>query len=357
MYNSLRFQNLKTIAEKCDLQWFIMSAKHGLLSPNRVIEPYDECLTSCSVEFQQRWAKAIYEKLCAYDKRTVFFVLANEDYSRNVVSLLTAAGYCVVAPFASKEERFVSDYVTKATHAEDIIGFYNRIYSLAENTGGILRFSECNGKMLWPKRGVYFIVDFHEKSLLSNGRPRIVRIGTHAVSNGSKSTLWNRLKTHKGTVDGGGNHRGSIFRLHVGNAIIKKEGLSCDTWGVGQNAGKETKEKEQYLEKLVSEYIGQLGVIVLDVDDLPSSTSVRAYIEKNSIALISSLNFSFNFSTSNWLGAFSPRNEIRDSCLWNINYIRSEYDPGFMRVFEEYADKSICNYKTRGIKNGKGRDL
>lgn len=357
MYNSPRFQKLKSIAEKCELQWFIMSAKHGLLSPDCIIEPYDKCLANCSIEYQKHWAKAIFEKLCEYDKQTVFFVLANEDYSRNVVSLLTAAGYCVVAPFISKEEQFVSDYVAKAVHIENIMEFYNHIYNLAENTGGIFRFSECNGRMLWPKRGVYFIVDFHEKCLFSNGRPRIVRIGTHAVSNGSKSTLWNRLKTHKGTGDGGGNHRGSIFRLHVGNAIIKKEGLSCDTWGVGQNAGKETREKEQYLEKLVSEYIGQLGVIVLDVDDLPSSTSARAYIEKNSIALISSLNSSFNFSTLNWLGAFSPRNEIRDSCLWNINYISSEYDPGFMQIFEQYVDESIRNYKSGGIGNGKGRDL
>lgn len=72
MYNSLRFQNLKAIAEKCELQWFIMSAKYGLLSPERVIEPYDECLTSCSIEYQQRWAKAMFEKLCVYDKQTVF---------------------------------------------------------------------------------------------------------------------------------------------------------------------------------------------------------------------------------------------------------------------------------------------
>lgn len=54
---------------------------------------------------------------------------------------------------------------------------------------------------------------------------RIVRVGTHAVSEGSSSNLWNRLRTHRGGVELGGNHRGSIFRLHVGKSIIAKRNL------------------------------------------------------------------------------------------------------------------------------------
>lgn len=345
MYNSPRFQGLKSVAEYCGLQWFILSAKHGLLSPNCVIEPYDKCLTSCSVEHQKKWAKEITEKLSVYDKQTVFGVLANEDYSRFVVPSLIEKGYRVIAPFFAKDEKAVSNYVAKAIHIESVIKFYNCIFRLAESTGGVYTFKECSGKMPWPQRGVYFIVDFCEKSLFANKYPRIVRVGTHAVSKGSKSTLWRRLKAHKGTGDGGGNHRGSIFRLHVGNAIKNKDNLICDTWGVGQNTSREIREKEHFLEKLVSEYIGQLGVIVLDVDDLPSASSARAYIEKNSIALLSSLNSSFNFPTTNWLGNFSPRSEIVDSCLWNINYINASYDSGFMQIFEHYVDKTIERYK------------
>ena len=98
---------------------------------------------------------------------------------------------------------------------------------------------------------------------------------------------------------------------------------------------------------LVSEYIGQLGVIVIDVDDLPSANSVRSYIEKNSIALLSNLNYSFNFSTIDWLGNFSHRNEIKGSCLWNINYINSDFDPHLMVVFEQYLNDSIIKYKRK----------
>lgn len=345
MYNSCRFQKLKSIAESNSAEWYILSAKHGLLSPEKIIQPYDLCLADCTDEYKRKWAEGIIKKFSHYNKDTLFLVVANNDYSQHIVPLLISEGFKVAAPFLGKDEDVVSDYVENALHVADTVELYNQIYQLAEQTGGIRVFKDCTGKMYWPKRGVYFFVDFNERSLVSNNFPRIVRVGTHAVSSGSKTTLWHRLKTHKGTNEGGGNHRGSIFRLHVGNAIIKREKIECDTWGKGQNASKEIREKERVVEQLVSEYLGQLGVIVLDVDDLPSATSARAYVEKNAIALLSSNNSSFNFSTCDWLGGYSPRNEIKSSCLWNINYINSEYDSNFLKVFFKYADLTAHNYK------------
>ncbi len=347
MYNSHRFQRLKTIAETNNLKWYILSAKHGLLSPYEIIEPYDLCITDCSEEYKKQWSEKILSQLSNYNKDTLFVVVANAEYTHHIVPLLIAKGFKVSAPFADKDECAVSDYVENSTHIDDVVNLYKCIYRLAENTGGIRIFSECSGKMYWPQRGVYFFVDFNERSIVSKELPRIVRVGTHAVSAGSKTTLWHRLKTHKGTNEGGGNHRGSIFRLHVGNAIIKKEGLFCDTWGIGQNASKEIREKEKTIEHLVSEYIGQLGVIVLDVDDLPSATSARAFIEKNSIALLSSINSSFNFSALDWMGNYSPRSEIINSGLWNINYINSYYDDAFLEKLWRFTDITIKNYKTK----------
>lgn len=345
MYNSYRFQKLKMVAEKSNMKWYILSAQYGLLSPDDIIEPYDLCITNCAVDYKKWWANNIVQELSRYSKDTLFVVAANEDYTQYIVPMLIAKGFRVSAPFIGRDENTVSDYLEKEFHIDETIELYKCICEVSEKTGGIRIFNECTGKMYWPQRGVYFFVDFSEKSLVSNGFPRIVRVGTHAVSKGAKTTLWNRLKTHKGTNQGGGNHRGSIFRLHVGNAIIKKEGLICDTWGVGQNATQEIREKEKKIEQLVSEYIGQLGVIVIDVDDLPSAVSARAFIEKNSIALLSSLNSSFNFSTVDWLGNYSPRNEIVNSCLWNINHIGHNYDEDFMKKLWEYADNTIINYK------------
>ena len=54
--------------------------------------------------------------------------------------------------------------------------------------------------------------------------PKVVRVGTHALTAGSGTKLWTRLSEHKGPPKtGGGNHRGSIFRLIVGAALINRE--------------------------------------------------------------------------------------------------------------------------------------
>ena len=235
----------------------------------------------------------------------------------------------------------------QSKHIEDVSRFYDGISKLAKSTGGIRSFNECNGRMYWPRRGVYFIVDFNENHLVSNDFPRIVRVGTHALSEGVKSTLWQRLKNHKGTKNGGGDHRNSIFRWHVGNAIIKKRDLVCDTWEMRKDIDKDVRERERYIEQLVSAYIGQLGVVVLAVDDLPAITSGRAFIEKNAIALISSINSSFSFSTVDWLGNYSSKDEIIDSCLWNVDYTDSGYDDTFIKTFEYHIEVTIEAYEHR----------
>ena len=68
---------------------------------------------------------------------------------------------------------------------------------------------------------------------------RVVRVGTHALKAGSKSTLWGRLSQHRGTARaGGGNHRGSIFRLLVGIALARRSGIPLPpSWGLGGDPG------------------------------------------------------------------------------------------------------------------------
>jgi len=112
---------------------------------------------------------------------------------------------------------------------------YEILRDLEDRLGGCRRLSECDGKMDWPKRGVYFFFEIGEERTTGRGL-RVVRVGTHALKRGSRPTLWDRLRAHRGTLKGrhagGGNHRGSIFRLHVGTAILRKKELekSYLTW-------------------------------------------------------------------------------------------------------------------------------
>ena len=113
---------------------------------------------------------------------------------------------------------------------KDLVVFYQLLSALEDKLGGTKRLSECSGRLGWPKRGIYFFHEVGEYRTDSGDGPRIVRVGTHALKTGANTRLWTRLAQHKGQErSGGGNHRGSIFRLIVGSSLISKNSFSCPT--------------------------------------------------------------------------------------------------------------------------------
>ena len=103
----------------------------------------------------------------------------------------------------------------------DLTRFYDLLDRLTARIGGARLLSECHGHMGWPTRGVYFFFEDGEARSDSGVGRRVVRVGTHALKPGSNTKLWNRLSQHRGVAkSGGGNHRGSIFRLLVGAALM-----------------------------------------------------------------------------------------------------------------------------------------
>ena len=108
----------------------------------------------------------------------------------------------------------------------DLVHFYRILATLEKKVGGKRQLSKCDGRMEWPHRGVYFFFEPGELRTDSGNGARVVRIGTHALKVGSGTSLWNRLSQHRGMRgSGGGNHRGSIFRLLVGVAIKGRDKL------------------------------------------------------------------------------------------------------------------------------------
>jgi hypothetical protein len=84
-------------------------------------------------------------------------------------------------------------------------------------------------------------------------------------------------------------------------------------------------------ERRVSQYIRDLPFLWIDVDDEPGPESDRAYIERNALALVSNYRKdSLDPRSDDWLGRDSPRSEISDSGLWNINHVGEQYDPAFL---------------------------
>ncbi len=219
----------------------------------------------------------------------------------------------------------------------DLRRFYEILARLELQVEGMRRLSACEASSEWPMRGVYFFSEPGESRSGSGNGYRIVRVGTHAVSIGSRTTLWNRLAQQRGTTSLGGNHRGSIFRKLVGQALAAREpNLAAATW-----AARIVRDAERTLEEEVSRYIGEMSFLWLSVDDSPSPLSKRAFTERNSIGLLRSAAIECGMcpdsSSNNWLGLWCPKKDVQLSGLWNSRHVRETYDPFLLDELERYA--------------------
>lgn len=346
MYISPLFRKSRDYAILSANHWYILSGKYGLLRPDSIIRPYDLSLKHLDKREQRTWAKRVLESLQQVARRgdTVTF-LAGLAYRRNLVPKLRELGYSIDTPLEGmsigKQMKWLNTKVDKVY--SDLNRFYEILSDLEVGLGGKRRLGECNGTLSWPRRGVYF---FFEQSGIRKGWPakqRVVRVGTHAVSDGSRSTLWKRLRAHKGSFDGGGNHRSSIFRLHVGEALLNKEHNreSIPSWGKDMYAPSKIRSVERGLEEKVSKYLSEMLLLWIDVEDSPSPSSDRAYIEKNAIALLSNFQHPFDPPGARWLGNYSTSDSIRCSGLWNIQHTMEKYDAKFLDILSTYVDITL----------------
>jgi hypothetical protein len=179
-----------------------------------------------------------------------------------------------------------------------------------------------------------------------DGSHRVVRVGTHALTPTSKATLQSRLRQHRGQLTGhnpgGGNHRASVFRHHVGAALIRREDLPDELlryWLSRHRPprGSELADQEASIERKVSRYIGDMPLLLLNV---PNRTD-RSYLESNSIALLSRLTGGPDLPSPRWLGRYAERAEIRESGLWKVQHVADDNEPEFLRRLAQLALKTV----------------
>ena len=233
----------------------------------------------------------------------------------------------------------------------DTVRFHELLARLERRVGGVRALETCDGRMGWPPRGVYFFFEAGEERNGSGRGLRVVRIGTHALKATSRTSLWNRLSQHRGSAGSGvGNHRGSIFRLLVGAALARRgDSPRPPSWGIGSDPGAaarrlgmdraSVRSGEADLEGPVSAYIGRMPFLWLAVDDAPGPDSRRGLIERNAIALLSHARTpAADAPSGRWLGAFSDRERVRASGLWNNNHVEENYDASFLDTMEQLMD-------------------
>jgi hypothetical protein len=348
MYTSPLYRKSVMVAEAWGLPFSILSAKHGLLNPDEIIEPYDLTLKGASKQFKSEWGHRVDGQIrrSAYGMKRLI-ILAGDDY---YVPLIEAGAFSPLSFLAPMQGLSLGNRLGFLNQSLRIqkrrlaIGRAYEAFSDLAEASGLHRLRDILAEEI-PKQGVYFFFDDNEPTTFSSTVTRLVRVGTHGVSSGSVATLRNRLRTHLGTRSGAGNHRASVFRLHVGRAIIERDGLQkmYPNWGKGQSAKREVTDYEAPLESLVSEYIGNLRVLFIPVVDAAGTSSMRATIERQFISLFTESFCAIEESSPSWLGRFSDKETIRETGLWNVRDVGSEYDLRFMSLFEALLRKRVVS--------------
>jgi hypothetical protein len=344
LYVSSWFLKARAYVESKDDRWFILSAEHGLLAPESIVSPYEKSLNALPIAARRVWAERVKAQMKSElvgDERVV--VLAGKRYREFLMPFLYELSSCVEIPMEGlsigQQLQWFGDQM-KTGRTQDIETFYQLTQELERRVGGKRHLLDCDGRMPWPQRGVYFFYEDGENR--TNGDSRIVRVGTHGLKAGSKATLWKRLAQHQGTIaSGGGNHRGSIFRLLGGTALHAREETTSDTWGIGSDMGSASEKLGIARDKIrsdelsheiaVSDLIRGMPFLWLDVPDDPGPASLRGVIERGAIALLSNYEKDqIDPQSASWLGAYCDRPGVRKSGLWNNNHVDETYDPSFL---------------------------
>lgn len=329
---------------------YVLSAKYGLTPLNKVIEPYDLTLKNLTTQQKIDWGETVGAKLKEVLRpRDELILLCGQEYSKPIINQLRSAGVRTQfllddLPFGKRLQKLTSLNSEPAlTRAHSQFYEHLRTLYIGQNGGRLLK--DCTGKLVWPKRGLYFFLEPDEILATRKYRPliqRVTRVGTHAVSKEAKSTLWNRLSTHRGGSDGTGSHRSSIFRLHVGAALARRyPSLQLPSWGVGSVASQEVRRSEAVVEQEVSRILGQTRVLWLDIPDDAGPHSDRSYLERNAIGVLSRYGVLHPSASAEWLGTSSNNINIAISGLWNLDHLYTDPHPQFIEVLSTYVAGAI----------------
>ena len=102
LYTSDYFEKMRSYAEQHHDDWWILSAKHGLLDPDgEPIEPYNETLTGARVAKKREWSEKVAEQLDderLLTEETTLVLHAGKDYYEELLPLIEDSGVTIEIP-------------------------------------------------------------------------------------------------------------------------------------------------------------------------------------------------------------------------------------------------------------------
>lgn len=159
-----------------------------------------------------------------------------------------------------------------------------------------------------PENGVYIF--FERGELIDVGGrkwERIVRVGTHTHGDNFRS----RIRQHYGPLKTvGGSRSGSVFRKHVGGALLQRSDPSDPRLQDWQKVVGKFPEVEAEVSQLLRDDFTFVCFPVGDNDE-------RLALESGLIALLAQ--HPLGTPSSEWLGRYARDEKIRESGLWNVH--------------------------------------
>jgi hypothetical protein len=89
LYTSAWFTKAKSLIERSGLDWFILSAEHGLVDPRMVIAPYEKTLNKMGVADRKSWAARVTAQMSdLLPEAHEVVILAGDRYRENLMPYL-----------------------------------------------------------------------------------------------------------------------------------------------------------------------------------------------------------------------------------------------------------------------------
>ncbi len=233
LYVSDYFVKMRRYAERAGVPWFILSAEHGLVSPDDWLEPYERYLSGTPRDYRRSWGRQVAEMLdgsLGDLTGIVIEVHAGSAYVDAVQPPLTARGAVVIDPLQGLSiGRRLSWYLNRQRPQPVDIGDVVSRLRAPSSARSLTDVLAMNGAGL-RSPGLYsWWVDAAGAADLTAGlghpiQPGLIYAGlagaTRSGGSASSNTLWGRIAT----MHLGKNQEFSTLRRSLGSILAHRYG-------------------------------------------------------------------------------------------------------------------------------------
>ena len=285
---------------------YILTSRYGLVKERDYTMSYNESATFTSEMENRLWSLEVLKKLNNFTNihDDEYIILADKNYYKNYMGFLNNVDMPLGDLSVEEKINFLREELNEDGRGKTSYG--EKLHILFNS---MKRYNHNNFDEIPFTNGIYIVLDKKEKY---KDMDRIVRIGTHDKDN----KLIVRIKNHYKN----GFKDSSFFRKNIGKSILSyNEHYYLYIWNINFNdkvneskyAELRDMEVESILEEKISDYMEErFEFVCFEVEELKD----RYRLEEG---LISTIYHDKEFDSSyNWLGKYSPMDEIRDSKMW-----------------------------------------